>query len=184
MMHGPGTYEPSYPDVPTIRVEDGVVGSLRFRKGRRWRKHRDRALALWEQAGLRFDVMEIEPLTFVGLGEPDHTPGGGVSSEVVEKCVAGRITLVRSKYTPPAPKWWPTAWAYWNRSVNGTASFFHLERLKRSEKLGAPTYAWDRTICHEVGHNLGLDHGGRGIMSGGMVPNAHDLDSVRAYYRT
>jgi hypothetical protein len=168
--------------VPTIIVEDGVAASLRRLKAKWWRRNRDAAFALWEQAGLAFDVLEVGPKTFTGIGEPDYTPGGGVSSEVVGFIKPRIITLVRSIYSPPAPKWWPMAWAMpWYSK--GSAAYFHLERLRASEAAGAAIYSWDRTICHEVGHCLGLEHGSNGIMSGGMVPNQHEIDSVRAYYQ-
>ena len=71
-MHGPGSYySPTYPLLPYIDVIDRVALSLRPRKRKRWRRRRDAGLAMWKPTGLRLDVREYEPVTFVGLGEPD-----------------------------------------------------------------------------------------------------------------
>jgi hypothetical protein len=178
-MHGPGTiYSPSYPDIPTIHVIDRVAASLKGWKRRKWRRQRDKGLALWEQTGLRLPVQEGLPALFTGIGEPNWPT---TSSEGVAPVVPGTITLGRSVYTPPAPKYWQTAWAsHWE---GGSIAWFHLERLRASEKLGAEINAWYRVVCHEVGHCLGLAHGGNGVMGGpAMEPNGHDLDSVWGYY--
>lgn len=176
-MHGPGTiYHPVYPVRPIV-VRDGVAASLGPFRKRRWRKNRNQGLALWEQAGIKFSVIEVAPITFVGLGEPDWPIAGSESYAPIQ---SGTIALGRSTYTPPAPKYWQTAWA---SVTDAGVAWFHLERIRSSEKMGAITNALYRVICHEVGHCLGLAHGGKGIMGGGaMEPDAHDLDSVRRYY--
>ena len=45
-----------------------------------------------------------------------------------------------------------------------------------------PIYRWDRLVCHEVGHTLGLEHAGNGIMLNGLAPNAHDISSLQEWY--
>lgn len=171
MHYGPGLsyYSPTF-ERP-INVQDGVAATLRARRLKKWRNARAMALSLWEEAGISFTVEEVGGLVVTGIGEPDWP---GSSSEMTQHSVPGRITLVRSVYTPDPPKFWPHAWSY------AYASYYNVPRILRQTD---PFYDLGRTICHEVGHNLGLAHGGNGIMSGGIVPNQHDLDSVKEYYK-
>lgn len=175
-MHGPGTvYLPRFSTTPYIPVLDQVVATLP-RSGRKaWRQARNQALRLWLPTGLHFELTVGPGATLYGLGSPDWPQ---VSSEVVMHAVADRITLVASDYTPEAPTFWPMAWAYCTPG-GGSAAFFNVQRILDQTD---PFYSPPRTICHEFGHALGLGHGGKGIMSGGSLPNEHDLDSVAAYY--
>ena len=177
-MHGPGTiFSPRWPTFPEVPVVDGIAASLGLRRRARWRKSRDAGLAMWLPAGLTFEVVEGPATTFVGIGEPDWPTSSGEQDGFVRP---GRIALVRSTYTPPLPKYWQTAWGFWSGFLEGGAAFFHLERLKWITAHGG--FTLKRTVAHEVGHCIGLAHGGTGIMSGGLVPDDHDLDSVRQWY--
>jgi len=174
-MHGPGTvYSPSFSTAPYIPVLDEVVATLPRSLRKTWRQARNQALRLWLPTGLHFELSVGPGATFLGLGSPDWP---AVSSEVAMYAVPDRITFVASTYTPEAPKFWAMAWAY---CAKGSAAFFNVQRILDQTD---PFYSPARTICHEFGHALGLAHGGRGIMSGGAVPNEHDLESVSAYYQ-
>lgn len=177
-MHGPGTiYSPHWPTFPEVPVIDGVAASLGLIRRARWRKSRDAGLAMWLPSGLTFEVIEGPETTFVGIGEPNWPTSSSEQDAFIQP---GRIALVRSTYTPTAPKYWQTAWAFWREVSEGSVAFLHLERLKWITAHGG--FTLKRTVAHEIGHCIGLAHGGTGIMSGGAAPDAHDIGSVRNFY--
>jgi hypothetical protein len=174
-MHGPcevpGFACPSFTD--RIDVIDDVLATidpLRIGKRRRWRRARDKGLAMWEPAGLTFTVTE-GPGAYHSYFDPAHA----LDTYLTPLLVPGVIRIVRDK-TPPGGR---EDYAIWTTTASVCA--IDLEKA-----VTDPIYELPRIVCHEIGHCLGLVHGTRGtpagVMEGGLEPNAHDLDSLRSYY--
>jgi hypothetical protein len=144
---------------PPFRVVDGVAKSLRPIRRAVWRKARDRALELWQ---LPFKVEE-GPVTYA-------YPGDGTG------CIPGAIHLVRQEGQDRSHG----GWTYCGGSVTWFGFWDSWWKA-----LWYPSLVM--TICHEVGHCLGLAHrytppDMHGIMGGDLKPDAHDIDSVREFY--
>lgn len=182
-MHGPGPrtatnalgWEPIYPS--PMPIIDDVCKTLPG--GRRsWRIARNRALALWEQAGLAFTVTEGTGVPYTGeqpwlvgaAAAPYITPG---SIRLLPYGLAGK----------PSFGFYQDIWAEGQIAYHGAIAVYAaeiilvpewLKRYKRRDLIGM--------IGHEVGHCLGLWHRDRYIMGGGNIPDEHDLISLRDYY--
>lgn len=149
---------PQY-DLP-IPLTDDVAATLSARRRRKWREARTEGLGLWGAAGVHFLVEE--------------GPGASAADESLYAFVVpGTIHLVRNRLPMGAPRY---------RSNFATYTGGGGVACLTPKRPTADIYQWYRVICHEVGHCLGLEHGGNGIMLGGLVPNEHDLDAVRGYY--
>lgn len=161
-MHGPCGPElhwcPYY-DLP-IRLIDDVVATVSPLRRPKWRRKRDEGLAMWGPAFVLFDVEEGP-----GVAAADESLYGFI--------VPNAIRLVRNKLPIGAPRYRGNFAMF--TGGGGVACI-------TPKAATHPIYEWQRVIAHEVGHCLGLEHGGNGIMLGGLVPNDHDLESVRRYY--
>jgi hypothetical protein len=73
------------------------------------------------------------------------------------------------------------AYASWNEAAQGSGAYFKPDGLRFGWRAYL-FYPLVGVICHEVGHCLGLAHGGGGVMAGGWKPSDHDLESVRSWY--
>lgn len=178
-MHGPcsGTpgnqkWCPSFASpIPLLDDVLKTISPLRVRKRRRWRRARDAALALWGQAGVRFTVEE-GPGARYSYFDPEHP----LDTYLTPFIIQGKVRLVRD-VTPPGGR--DDMALFFG---GGSVATFDLEK-----PVTDPIYEWPRVVCHEVGHCLGLMHGTTGkppgVMLGGLVPNSHDLDSIRGYYK-
>jgi len=164
-MHGPAPGNYSAPHYPQpIQVVDSLAYTWGPLKRAIWRKIRDRAIALWEQSGV--DLYVVEDLN------PDDW-NGDLSSQYFP----GTIHMLRG--TKGETQWMD--FASYNESSD--SAIVVNTSTPRWWKDYVPWFkAASGVVCHELGHGLGLAHGGGGVMSGGWVPNAHDLQSVRDYY--
>jgi hypothetical protein len=181
LMHGPCesflNWCPKFGDgaagTTYIRVVDDVAATLRPLHRTIWRTARDRALAEWEAAGVRFVVTE-------GTGVRYDGGMTGITSATIALIIPKTIRLVRNVFKPPTGTYAPEDFAWYVADVDGSLAVY------------TPDPAWWKryylpnvtsTVCHELGHCLGLWHRtDGGVMAGGQHPDAHDLDSVRAYY--
>lgn len=145
-----------------IKLVDDVVETLGALKRPVWRLARSKAIGRWEAAGLKFLVTEDEGWVYADPSvNPDY--------------IAKTIRLVRSG--PGFPR---KDFAQYNAEADAAVASYTPEPSWWKEYLNLSVLQF--TIGHEIGHCLGLDHGGDGIMEGNWKPNAHDLDSIRRYY--
>jgi hypothetical protein len=169
-MHGPCGPElhfcPTY-SLPIRVVDDVVATLLGTRRRTKWRRERAKGLGLWNPAGVEFYVEEGP-----GASYSYYDPAAPKDVYLTPLVIPDAIRLVRNKLPLGAYRYRSAFATY----IGGGVAVF----APKHETL--PLYAWHRTICHEVGHCLGLEHGSNGVMMGGLVPNDHDLDSVRRYY--
>jgi len=184
-MHGPGdlntqTYPtnldwaPSWPGGRIVEVVDTLALTLRPLRRAVWRKARDKALRLWEPAGMIFRLSERDASAW-------EFPGfTGLKVGESESCLLpGKLRIARSTYNAPADTYYPISWAWWTAERQGACVFFKPNKHFWQGYWFGQLVA---NVCHELGHCLGLSHGGGGVMSGALRPNEHDLDSVRRYY--
>jgi hypothetical protein len=104
--------------------------------------------------------------------QADYPEFDGANLE--EMILPGRIRLVRN-YTGTTY----ADFAWWSSTKQGSFACYTPEAIWWKQYY-RPALAG--IIGHEIGHCLGLAHGGGGIMSGNWRPNEHDLESVSAYY--
>ena len=167
VIHGPGPqtptnalgWSPRYP-LP-IRVRDDAFNVLP--KGKRaWKWGRQHALDNWREAGIDFTLT-------VGTGTKYYAGLPWQSGDVAPYLIPSTIRLLLDAQTGrPDFAWYVNGAGLVVLSpFSAVTSYYH-----RRDVMG--------TLGHEIGHTLGLWHrADSGIMSGGLRPDAHDLDSIR-----
>jgi hypothetical protein len=160
----PTTYSTAAP----ISVIDNIIGTIQRGGGRRrmYRQARTKALNGWSTGGMSFDVSR-------GSGAWDDssaTPWIGSANDLP----SGSISLFRG----------PANEGGWNETTGGGYGV-----VKPKKGWWDPYYSKHQLgglLGHELGHSLGMGHGGAGIMqhqnTRAYVPDATDLAQYNQYY--
>ena len=161
-MHGPAPSNFSAPRyTKPILLVDSVAHTFPAWKRAIWRRSRDKAVERWQVA---------VPLWL----EEDPWPEDWYP-DLSDQYIPSAIHLLRGK--KEGTIWFDVC--YYNGSSD--SSVVVTTPLGSYWRRGE-WRSWAGIIGHELGHGLGLAHGGGGIMSGAWRPNFHDLSSIQAYY--
>ncbi len=143
----------------TIPVMDSVALSVHAPHRALYRAARDQALAMWAASGvLAFQVTEVPPAAYTPQAMIPDTIH--IGRDVIPDMNIGTFPV----QAPPNPgalvglspreSWWGQAFG---------------------DQI-APL------IAQEVGHTLGFDHGGAGVMGTGMRVSARELQALNDFY--
>lgn len=154
-----------------VPIVDTLAGTLRPDRLLVWRDARDRALRMWERAGvLTFDLTEVDPAAYPAIGPSvDDIPAG---------MIPGTIRLARNVLGKDASWGYHGFWATYPSGQGALVALWPWAPLFRADGRRQLV----GVIAQEVGHALGLNHRPGGVMGGGVRPDAHDLEAVRDFY--
>lgn len=186
-MHGPASYAggsykaPTWPHLPRVDVLDTIAPSLGKLRRRLWRGYRDAAFERWEASGLWFSVIEDWAGYYpdFDLSIPDEIER--LSRPMVQPKL--RLCKMPGLYGGSIE-----AIATWLPGTDPAA----LAAFKMGLKFWtAVIFRRKYLLVHEIGHCLGLNHrpqdeSNRSVMNGKvggwLVPDMHDIESLRTYY--
>jgi hypothetical protein len=162
-IYGPGAsgVSPAY-SLP-IHVVDAVVGTLRLENRPIWRAARDEALSEW---GIPFTVTRLPESSLPYLFD-DNIGTVGYDGMLIPDA----ILLVRNRMS------YSTEQGGYSAAVNGGIVVF-----SPWAPLWKPWGGLSGVIAHEIGHALGFNHGGTGVMAGADRVNDVELALAKGYY--
>ena len=162
---GPGAsgISPAY-TVP-IHVVDALIGTFRTENRPTWRAARDRALAEW---GVPFTVTRMTETSLPYLFD-DNIGTVGIDGMLLPDA----IVIVRNRMSVFADQ------GGYSLTVNGGIAV--LSPWAPWWKSGAAS-PMQSDFAHELGHALGFNHGGTGVMAGASHVNAEELALAKGYY--
>jgi hypothetical protein len=159
-----------------ITIIDTLATTLRPARRAVWREYRDRAIEAW-------NVSDAINLT---IAESPEDAYGYPTEDMMSALVPGVIRIARARTDcvyETVCLWQGVTLAPTDETQHTTGAVIYI----RIERWYFTRYVSDRNhirmlVGHEVGHALGLDHGGNGIMAGRTRPSEGDYAAIAALY--
>lgn len=196
-MHGPSSsLVHPFTEFPQVPFVDSVLPVLSGPKRRKYKRARNRALALWGEAGFIFEQIDVADPPVYDPEDPDY-PRWVMGPDGWPIPLGDEDAFMRGLLVPGAIHFLPMYENWVGSNVGATGYLFdtggfaiwNMNRLLEME----PRYV----VCHEMGHSIGLGHqyerlGGnpasvmyvssQGFRGTSASPDAHDLLSLHSFY--